>query len=137
MEIFCYAKKKNGDLCNTRLTEKNTNEIKIKDKTYLVCGRHKKINNEKDIEVNTDNTNIKNKNKENKIYTEEERNSSIVNEFNEKISITSDETSRSKDKKNKKPCLQYIIYLISKDDDDACKFEDCQFAHNIEIVYTD
>lgn len=131
MEPVCYARKKNGELCNTKLTEKNKYEIKIENGTYFVCGRHKKINNLKDIDISRyeviDKTDILDKE------------SNIINEFNEKLNISNDKIQeKSYNKKDKKkPCLQYIIYLISKDDNDICQFEDCQFAHNINILYTD
>lgn len=123
MESVCYARKKNGELCNTKLTEKNKHEIKIENGMYFVCGRHKKINNVENIDISryeiTDKIDILDKK------------SDIINEFNEKLNINNDK----KDKK--KPCLQYIIYLISKDDNNICQFEDCQFTHNVNIVYTD
>ena len=48
---LCYAKKKNGDLCNTKLTEKNRHEINIENQTYFVCGRHKNIKSIDDITI--------------------------------------------------------------------------------------
>lgn len=123
MEYVCYAKKKNGETCDTKLTEKNIHEIKIENKIYFVCGRHKKINKIEDIDVSryevTDKTD------------KSDENDNIIDEFNEKLNITNEKNDK------KKPCLQYIIYLISKDDNDMCQFEDCQFAHNINIIYTD
>lgn len=127
MESVCYARKKNGELCNTKLTEKNKHEIKIENGIYFVCGRHKKINNVEDIDISRyeviDKSDILDKE------------SNIINEFNEKLNISNDKILEENYKK--KPCLQYIIYLISKDDNDICQFEDCQFAHNIKIIYTD
>jgi hypothetical protein len=135
MDSVCYAKKKNGELCNTNLKEKNRHEIKIENGIYFVCGRHKKINNIEDIDISrykvTDNVNKK------------DDKDDIINEFNEKLNISNDKKQEEDDNKKidktdtKKPCLQYIIYLISKDNSDMCQFEDCQFAHNINIVYTD
>lgn len=66
----------------------------------------------------------------------------ITNKFSEQINISDDKKEKDNNNKkmdekiNMKPCLQYITYLISKDDSDICQFEDCQFAHNIDIVYT-
>lgn len=119
-------KKKNGEICNTKLTEKNKNEIKIKNRIYFVCGRHKKVNNIDDIDISKYDI-------IDKIDTYD---------FNEKINISKkneENVNKIIDKKEnkKKPCLQHIIYLISKDDNDLCKFDDCQFAHNIDIVYID
>lgn len=136
MEYVCYAKKKNGETCDTKLTEKNTHEIKIENKIYFVCGRHKKINKIEDIDVSryevTDKTDK---------FDEKDN---IIDVFNEKLNITNEKIPEKENKYNKyekndkkKPCLQYIIYLISKDDNDMCQFEDCQFAHNINIIYTD
>lgn len=138
MESKCYAKKKNGDLCNVNLTEKNRNKIKIEDKTFFVCGRHKNIESIDNIDIskyeNTNNKNVDN-------YKE------ILSEFNEKINIndSAKEVKNEKEKEIrqnnkidiKKPCLQHILYLISKDNNDVCQYDDeCQFAHNINIVYT-
>lgn len=127
MESVCYARKKNGELCNTKLTEKNKHGIKIENVIYFVCGRHKKINNVEDIDISRyeiiDKSDIPDKE------------SNIINEFNEKLNISNNKILEESYKK--KPCLQYIIYLISKDDNDICQFEDCQFAHNINILYTD
>lgn len=136
MDSVCYAKKKNGELCNTKLTEKNRNKIKIENRIYFVCGRHKKANNIDEIDASKyyivdkpDTFNDKN---------------DIIDDFKEKLNIS--ENNREKDNKRiekidnkdrKKPCLQHIIYLISKDDNDICQFDDCQFAHNINIVYVD
>lgn len=126
MDYVCYAKKKNRELCNTNLTEKNRHEIKIENGIYFVCGRHKKINNIEDIDISKYKV------------TDEADKEDIINEFNEKINIRNDKKHQEEDNKKtdrKKPCLQYIKYLISKDDSDMCQFEDCQFAHNINIVY--
>jgi hypothetical protein len=129
MNSVCYAKKKNSEICNTNLTEKNRHEIKIEDKIYYVCGRHKRINNIEDIDTSMYTINNKN-NKDD-----------IIEEFNEKINIINDKKQEEDNNKKiktdrKKPCLQYIIYLISKDNNDMCQFDDCQFAHNIDIIYT-
>lgn len=135
MDSKCYAKKKNGDLCNVNLTKKNRYEIKIENKTFFVCGRHKKIENIDDIDIskyeNVDDKNIDN-------YKD------VLPEFNEKLNIN-DNIKELKDEKEikqnnkidrKKPCLQHILYLISEDKNDDCQYEDeCQFAHNINIVY--
>lgn len=135
MNSVCYAKKKNGELCITKLTEKNRHEIKIENKTYFVCGRHKKINNIEDIDVSKYEITDKS--------DKSDENGSIIDEFNEKLNIINDKNREEEDKYNKyekmdkkKPCLQYIMYLISKDNNDMCQFGDCQFAHNINIIYT-
>ena len=128
MYFVCYAKKKNGEICNTKLTEKNRNEIKIENRIYFVCGRHKKVNNIDEIDAE-------------KYYIIDKPDtfndkSDIIDDFKEKLNIS--KNNEEKDKKDrKKPCLQHIIYLISKDDNDICQFDDCQFAHNINIVYID
>lgn len=110
----CYAKKKNGEICNTNLNEKNKHEIKIDNKTFFVCGRHKNVKSITDIEIideitnNVDKMNLNNEN-DNKIY----------------------------DMDIKKPCLQHILYLISKNEEDICQYgKKCEFAHNVNIVYT-
>jgi DNA-directed RNA polymerase subunit N (RpoN/RPB10) len=51
MNSICYAIKKDGELCNTNLKEKNKHELKLEDKIYYVCGRHKKICNINDIDI--------------------------------------------------------------------------------------
>lgn len=117
MDSVCYAKKKNGELCNTNLKDKNKHEIKIENKIYSVCGRHKKINNIENIDVSK--YEISDKSKKDNIISNDKNN------------------EESKKKENNKPCLQYIKYLISKDDNDMCQFKDCQFAHNVNIIYTD
>lgn len=137
MDYICYAKKKNGELCNTKLTDKNKNEVNIENNIYFVCGRHKKINNINDIDKSKydfiDKKDISNEN------------TNIIDDFNEKLNISKNNEKKEDNKKiknidkniRKKPCLQHIIYLISKDNDDTCQFDDCQFAHNIDIIYTD
>lgn len=47
----CYAIKKDGELCNVILTEKNRNKIKIENKSFFVCGRHKKVDNINKIDI--------------------------------------------------------------------------------------
>jgi hypothetical protein len=131
MDAVCYAKKKDGKLCNTKLTEKNKHEIEIENRIYFVCGRHKRIGNTEDIDISKYVVADKIDNKDD-----------IINEFNKKLNIINgknhevDENKKTDKEDRKKPCLQYIIYLISKENSDMCQFEDCQFAHNINIVYT-
>lgn len=137
MNNVCYAKKKNGEICNTKLTDKNRNDIKIENRIFFVCGRHKKINNIEDIDVSR----YEVKDNSDKSYEK----SNIVDDFNEKLDISKNNEEGNNNKKiekidkkvRKKPCLQNIIYLISEDDSDICQFEDCQFAHNIDVVYND
>ena len=129
MNTICYAKKKNGDICNVNLTEKNRHKIEIENKTFLVCGRHKKIENIDDIDISKyENTNNKD------IDSPQE----ILADFNKKININDDIKGEKETNKidRKKPCLQHILYLISQDENEACQYKDCQFAHNINIVYT-
>lgn len=136
MDYTCYAKKKNGELCNTKLTEKNKNEINIENRIYFVCGRHKKVNNINDIDISKYNV-IDKKDMINE--------NSIIDDFKEKLNMNENNEKKEDNNKilgnidekiKKKPCLQQIIYLISKDNNDICQFDDCQFAHNIEIIYT-
>lgn len=136
MDYTCYTKKKNGELCNTKLTEKNKNEINIENRIYFVCGRHKKVNNINDIDISKYNV-IDKKNMINE--------NSIIDDFKEKLNMNENNEKKEDNNKilenidekiKKKPCLQQIIYLISKDNNDICQFDDCQFAHNIDIIYT-
>jgi len=62
----------------------------------------------------------------------------ILADFNKKININDDIKGEKETNKidRKKPCLQHILYLISQDENEACQYKDCQFAHNINIVYT-
>ncbi len=70
---------------------------------------------------------------------------SIIDDFKEKLNMNENYEKKEDNNKilenidekiKKKPCLQQIIYLISKDNNDICQFDDCQFAHNIDIIYT-
>jgi hypothetical protein len=115
---LCLAKKINGETCNkpTKYVIRLEKEEEYK---HPRCGMH--LKNIEDInKIKIDEFYQKNKEKDDVMN---------INEFKEKINITNDNN-----KEIKKPCLQYIKYLISKDGDDLCQYEDCQFAHNIEII---
>jgi hypothetical protein len=138
MDSVCYAIKKNKELCNTNLTEKNKHKLKIEDKIYYVCGRHKKINNIEDIDISKYKVTEKIDDKEDVVNISndktnvEYKSDNIIKDF-DKLNISSNEKDRIY---TKKPCLQHIIYLISNDDKDICQIEDCQSVHNVNIVYT-
>jgi flagellar hook-associated protein FlgK len=133
---LCLAKKKNGEICNkpTKYIIKLENE---KEYIHPRCGMHLK-NIDDTNKIKLDEFYQKNKKNDNNTIDLDD----VANNFNEKINITNDKNNEKNNNKKidkkeiKKPCLQYIIYLISKDDNDMCQFEDCQFAHNIEIIYT-
>lgn len=137
---LCDDEKKNGNKCNkpAKFKIRLENEIEY---IHPRCGIHSKKINDKD-KILLDNINQENKESNKDL-------SNVINHFNEKIDINENENEVNEVKENqeknehnankdyrKKPCLQYILYLISQNNDDVCQFEDCQFAHNIDIVYT-
>lgn len=136
--------KRKGELCNAIISEKY--EILIKNVKYYVCGRHTKIDKTEDIDIikykddKPDNLSSVDNNKVIEKEIDIDINDNIIKDFNDKLDINKETDNNNYDKIDKlckkKPCLQYIIYLISKDDNDICQFEDCQFAHNINIIYT-
>ena len=145
MSYNCYGKvktgKKKGERCNNKINEEEINERKklINGKTYYFCKKHININSIEDIVIEE----IK-ESDENPITQEISVNDNIqpvVDEFNTKFNIDKENKKdnnklKNNESKEKKPCLQHIIYLISNDKNDMCQFDDCQFAHNIDIVYT-
>ena len=100
MDSVCYAKKKNGELCNTSLTGKNRHEIKIENGIYFVCGRHKKINNIEDIDISKYEVTDKVDKKDDK--------DDIINEFNEKLNISNDKKHKEDDNKKSKAALPFF-----------------------------
>lgn len=138
MSYNCYGKvktgKKKGERCNNKINEEEINERKklINGKTYYFCKKHININSIENIVTEE----IK-ESDENPITQKISVNDNIqplVDEFNTKLNI--DKENKKDNNKFKKPCLQHIIYLISNDKNDMCQFDDCQFAHNIDIIYT-
>lgn len=139
---LCLAKKKNGEICN----KPTKYIIKIDNNEEYIhprCGMHSK------------NIDELNKVKLDEFYQKSNNNvnlNDIANDFNKKLNISDKKDDKDDERKNiinnenkdnkktekkeiKKPCLQHILYLISKDKDDMCQYDDCQFAHNIEILY--
>lgn len=124
---LCYAIKKNtkkenkeinvDDICNTKLTEKNKHEIKIDGKIIYTCGRHKNLKDISDFKI------------------PDEKLQNITNDFNQ-MKLNQDEKENNEYREKKQSCLQHILFLISQDKNDRCQYTDCQFAHNIDIVYT-
>lgn len=135
---LCDDRKKNGELCGKPAKFK----IKMENETEYIhprCGIHSKKINEKD-KILLDKINQENKENNNKNIN------NVINDFDKKIYINDNKNdikeiqekkeNNVNNKVRKKPCLQYILYLISQNKEDDCQFEDCQFAHNINIVYT-
>lgn len=145
MSYKCYGKvktgKKKGERCNNNINDEETNEREklVDGKTYYFCKKHINVNSIEDvvtdgIEESKEKTIGQEINVKDNIQT-------IINEFNTKVIIdneikTDNNNFKNNESKQKNPCLQHIIYLISNDKNDICQFEDCQFAHNIDIVYT-
>lgn len=124
---LCLAKKKNGELCN-KPTKYIIRLEKEEEYKHPRCGLHLK-NIEDNNKITIDEFYQKNNKKDNDtIILNDVIN---INEFKEKVNITNDNNNEIK-----KPCLQYIKWLISEDNDDICQYGDCHFAHNIEIIYT-
>lgn len=130
------------------------NNIEIDIVKYKSMEKENKSTNSSDVFNNIESEEIiKNKSLDNKLITSkikkdksntEDKTSDIINDF-EKMNINNskndkddkyNENNEKDGKYTKKPCLQHIIYLISNDNNDVCQFEDCQFAHNINIIYT-
>lgn len=145
MSYKCYGKiktgKKKGEKCNNNINEEEINEREklIDGKTYYFCKKHINVNSIEDVV-----TEEMEESNEKPITQEINVNDNIqtvIDEFNTKViidkEIKKDENKiKNNESKEKKPCLQHIIYLISNDKNDICQFDDCQFAHNIDIVYT-
>lgn len=139
---LCLAKKKNKDKNEETCNKPTKYIIRLENEEKYVhprCGIHSK----KVDDVNKITLDIfyqKNKKKDNNTINLND----VTNNFDKKINIcdnkkediVNDKNNKIDEKEIKIPCLQYIKYLISKDDYDICQYKDCQFAHNIEIIYT-
>lgn len=62
MDSKCYAFKKNRELCNVKLTDKNRNKKELENNTIFVCGKHKNVKSIHDVDIskykNIDDENI-------------------------------------------------------------------------------
>lgn len=130
---LCLAEKKNKE-------EGEKNQKCNKPTKYII-----KLENEEEYSHPRCGIHSRNIDDKNKIPLDEFMNQNKENDDDNKLNITIDNSDKekkeshamNKDKKElKRPCLQYVMYLISKDDNDLCQYEDCQFAHNIKIIYT-